>query len=498
MPGPLTPKAIAHEISMNRLWYPLALLIFGLGIYITLDRGSRLEAPSPASTVTGIGSHPLTAEAKAQPPTARFTALKEGFQDPLSVLLLQLILIVLAARICGIVAKGLGQTAVIGEMLAGILLGPSLMGWASPGAFHFLFPDGSLGTLRLLSQIGVCLFMFVVGMELDVTKLRGQARTAVLVSQISILFPYLLGVVSALFLFSSFAAPGTKFLSFALFLGISLSITAFPVLARILAERGLTKTPLGSTALACAAIDDVTAWTILGFVVAIVKAGDLLGAAFTILLVAGFVAGMLFWIKPVLARWIEPVATGPARPGTGLMAGIIVFLFASALTTDLLGIHALFGSFLAGVVMPPRGEFREALKVRLEMFSSVFLLPLFFAFTGLRTQIGSLTEPSAWLICAGLILLATIGKLGGAMLTARMTGVGWTDSFALGALMNTRGLMELVALNIGYDLGILSATIFTMLVIMALVTTALTAPLLSLSDHFRTRNALKGAVGIEA
>jgi Kef-type K+ transport system membrane component KefB len=198
---------------------------------------------------------------------------------------------------------------------------------------------------------------------------------------------------------------------------------------------------------------------------------------------------MVFWIKPRLPGWVGHAVLDGGVPNKGVMAGVLVFLFASALVTDVIGIHALFGAFLAGVVMPRRGEFREVLKERLEHFSSVFLLPLFFAFTGLRTQIGLLNEPSAWLICLGLIILATVGKLGGAMFTARLTGVNWHDSFALGALMNSRGLIELVALNIGYDLGILSPAMFTMLVIMALVTTCLTGPLLSLSEALRDRKA---------
>jgi Kef-type K+ transport system membrane component KefB len=261
------------------------------------------------------------------------------------------------------------------------------------------------------------------------------------------------------------------------------------VLARILQERGLTKTPLGATALACAATDDVTAWTILAFVVAIVKAGNVLSCLLTIAMVVAFVGAMWFLAKPILARRLNRVAE-PGSPSKGLMAGVLIFLFASALLTDLIGIHALFGAFVAGVVMPPHGQFRDSLRVRLEHFSSVFLLPLFFAFTGLRTQVGLINDANGWLICAGLILLATIGKLGGAMIAARLTGVQWVDSFALGALMNTRGLIELIALNIGYDLGILSAPIFAMLVLMALATTGLTGPLLTLADCLRARRAL--------
>jgi Kef-type K+ transport system membrane component KefB len=325
---------------------------------------------------------------------------------------------------------------------------------------------------------------------LNVAELKQQAKTAVVVSQISILFPYLLGVIAALFLFPTLAGSGTKFSVFALFIGISMSITAFPVLARILQERGLTQTPLGSTAIACAATGDVAAWSILAFVVAIAGAQSMLATAFTIGLVVLFVCFMLFWIRPRLPQCFDHISHRSGGAGKGVMVMALVLLFISALMTEMMGIHALFGSFLAGLVMPARGELREFFKVRLENFSVVFLLPLFFAFTGLRTQFGLLNGPNDWLICVGLILVATVGKLGGAMFTARLTGINWIDSFALGALMNTRGLIELIALNIGYDLGILSPRIFAMLVIMTLVTTCMTGPLLSFSEYLRSRKSL--------
>jgi Kef-type K+ transport system membrane component KefB len=478
---------------MNRslLLYPLVLIVFALGMYLAVERGSTL-APSritpPAPRPPSLSMQPSTG---IGPSASLLANLRQNFEDPLTRLFVQLILIVLAARVCGSLMHRCGQPAVIGEMIAGILLGPSLVGWLWPDFFQLVFPPASLGTLRMLSQIGVCLFMFVIGMELDLTQLKQQARTAVFVSQVSILFPYLLGVLGSLWLFPGLAAPGTSFLPFALFIGISMSITAFPVLARILEERGLTKTPLGSTALACAATDDVTAWTVLAFVVAIVKAGGLASSLFSLLLVLLFVAVMLFWIRPRVPRWLGSAALESAAPGKGVMAAVVVFLFACAFITDVIGIHALFGSFLAGIAMPSHGEFRNSLRIRLEHFSSVFLLPLFFAFTGLRTQIGLLQDPAGWLICLGLIGIATCGKLGGSMLAARMTGINWIDSFALGALMNTRGLVELIALNIGYDLGILSPPIFTMLVLMALVTTGMTGPLLTLADHLRSRHALR-------
>jgi Kef-type K+ transport system membrane component KefB len=478
---------------MNKsfLLYPLILIGFALGMYLAVERGSTLPSPRSPLHAPQPQAPAMQPSSGVGPSASLLANLRQNFEDPLTRLFVQLILVVVVARVCGGLARKVGQPAVVGEMIAGILLGPSLVGWLWPGFFQMVFPPTSLGTLRMLSQIGVCLFMFVIGMELDLGQLKHQARTAVLVSQVSILFPYLLGVLAALWLYPTLAAPGTTFLAFALFIGISMSITAFPVLARILEERGLTRTPLGTTALACAATDDVTAWTVLAFVVAIVKAGGLAPALLSIALVVLFVALMLLWVKPRLPGWLGHVAHESGAPSKGVMAGTVVFLFTCALVTDVIGIHALFGSFLAGIAMPSQGELRKSLQVRLEHFSSIFLLPLFFVFTGLRTQMGLLGEPAAWLICLALIAIATVGKLGGSMLASRMTGINWIDSFALGALMNTRGLVELIALNIGYDLGILSPRIFTMLVLTALATTAMTGPLLSLSDHLRARQALR-------
>lgn len=472
----------------------LALVVFGLGLWLAFEQGRKLDGPQASiSTLQSNVASSSTLQG-VEPSSSLFATLRTNLQDPLPRLFLQLILILLVARLAGVLAAKFRQPAVIGEMIAGILLGPSLLGWMSPDAFHFIFPASSLGSLRLFSQIGVCLFMFVVGMELNLTELKQQAKTAALVSQISILFPYLLGVITALFLFPTLAGGGTKFPIFALFIGISLSITAFPVLARILQERGLTQTALGNTAIACAATGDVAAWSILAFVVAIAGAQSMMATAFTIGLVALFVCFMLFWVRPRLPQLFDYVSHRSGTAEKGVMVVALVVLLISALATEMMGIHALFGSFLAGLVMPSRGELREFLRTRMENFSTVFLLPLFFAFTGLRTQVGLLDGANDWLICLGLILVATMGKLGGTMLTARLTGINWIDSFALGALMNTRGLIELIALNIGYDLGILSPRIFAMLVIMTLVTTCMTGPLLSFSDYLRSRRSLATSV----
>ena len=413
--------------------------------------------------------------------TGGFADMRNNLRLPLPHLILQLIVIVLAARVCGSVAQRLGQPAVIGEIAAGVLLGPSLLGWMAPGTSGFLFPTASMPILQLLSQIGVLLFMFVVGVDLEPDYLRGKAQTAIAVSHFSIIIPFTLGVALSLALYTHYAPPGVPFHAFALFCGIAMSITAFPVLARILEERHLTHTPLGSTAITCAAVDDVTAWSILAFVVAITTAG---GAMETLLVIVAlsvtFVIVMIFLGRPVLQRVLDPDRLGDSLSKEH-MAIVLLVLLASALVTEIIGIHALFGAFVAGAIMPVGGTFRAALRVRLESISSVFLLPLFFAYTGLRTQIGLLDTVASWAICLAIIVVATTGKLGGTVLAARWTGLPWRDSVALGALMNTRGLMELIALNVGYDLGILTPQIFAMMVLMALVTTAMTGPLVSLS-----------------
>ncbi len=464
-------------MKQTSAFYLITLLIVGLAIATILHLGSTLplqEAgnPLPSSTVEAIGEN-----GDSQTLTS---ALLLHLHDPLVHLFLQLLVIIAIARLVGYAFTALGQPSVVGEMAAGILLGPSLFGWLAPTAFAFVFPENSLGTLKLLSQVGVCLFMFAVGMELNVGELRKKASTAIVVSHISIIFPYLLGVTLAYFLFTTLAAPGTSFTAFALFMGISMSITAFPVLARILQERGMTRTTLGNTAITCAAVDDVTAWCILAFVVAIARASSLAGSTFNLALVLLFISVMLLGVRRLLPIWLRKNGLEREEPTRGALATVVCIVIGAALCTEVIGVHSLFGAFLAGTIMPDTHRFRQKLALRVENFSSVLLLPLFFAFTGLRTEISLLNDLNGWLLTALIIAVATLGKLGGSAVTARLVGMSWSDSLQLGALMNTRGLMELIALNIGYDLGILSPRIFTMLVIMALATTVLTGPLLTL------------------
>lgn len=404
-------------------------------------------------------------------------------------LILQLIVVIAAARLLGALARRVGQTPVIGEIAAGVMLGPSLLGWMSPATSAFLFPASSMPVLQLLSQIGVLLFMFIVGVELEPRLLRGKARAAIAISHIGIVVPFALGVGLAFALYGGYAPPGVPLKAFALFCGIAMSITAFPVLARILEERRLTHTPIGTLAITCAAFNDVTAWSILAFVVAITTAG---GAAQTMLRIvtmsAAFAAVMFGGVRPLLQRVLDPKKIGDAL-GRPHIAIVLLVLLSSALATELIGIHALFGAFVAGVIMPVDRGFRDALHTRFESVGAVFLLPLFFVFTGLRTEIGLLGDAASWATCLVIILTATAGKLGGTAAAARWTGLGWSDAIALGALMNTRGLMELIALNVGYDLGILTPKIFAMMVLMALVTTAMTGPILSRTYRMRMPNA---------
>ncbi len=394
----------------------------------------------------------------------------------LAILITQLLVVVLATQLVGALATLFRQPFVVGEIAAGLMLGPSLLGHLWPEAYQYVFAADSLDTLRLLSQVGVILFMFTVGLDLDLKHLRHQASTAIAVSHFSIVVPFLLGVGAALALYTRYAPPGVPFHAFALFMGIALSITAFPVLARVLEDRGLVRTPLGSTAIACAAVGDVTAWSLLAVVVTLVTAG---GVGDALARIAGmlllFVGVMALVVRPMLARLFARRGGPLTRSGT---ATVLLMLLGSALLTERIGIHALFGAFLAGVIVPPDEALRRQLRERLESISSVFLLPLFFAFTGLRTQIGLLDDAASWIVCIGIVAIAVTGKLVGSMLAARWSGSSWNDAFTIGALMNTRGLMELVALNVGYDLGIISPRMFTMLVVMAIVTTVMTGPLL--------------------
>ncbi|TGL97508.1 sodium:proton antiporter [Leptospira barantonii] len=479
------------------------LFIISLGFILQFGKDLELKKESYHSSQIEEQKNPQAQKETPKPAQTRpdfldVDAIGKMFsghlKQPLSRLLFQLIVIIIASRVFGKLSTMLGQPSVIGEILAGILLGPSLLGLLFPEGFQLLFPKESLSTLQILSQLGLLLFMFTIGMELDLKILRNQAESAVVISHSSIMFPFLLGAGLAYFIYVPLAPQGVDFIAFCLFMGIGMSITAFPVLARIILEKGLTKTTLGSLALTAAAADDVTAWCVLAIVVTIVNAGSFSSGILMILMSLSYMVVMWKGILPLMRRAGNLYTTKESMTKT-ITASFFLFIFFSAWVTEAIGIHALFGAFLAGVVMPDKKELRSNLVDKIEDFSLTVLLPLFFAFTGLRTKFGLLSSSGLWPIFFVILFVAILGKLGGSAIAARLSGKNWKDSLAIGMLMNTRGLMELIVLNIGYDLGVLSEEIFSMMVLMALTTTVMTGPGLKLVERIFARGEFIGKIG---
>lgn len=464
----------------NLIFYITTIVGFSVAIFWIIEFGKKLEIGKKINLPISHNTNWVEFT----------TTLINNLGHPLSILLAQILIIVLVARLFGWLFKKIGQPTVIGEILAGILLGPSLVGMYFPEFSHVLFPKESMGNLQFLSQIGLIFFMFVVGMELDIKVLKNKANDAVVISHASIVIPFALGMGLAYFVYNEFAAKGTQFISFALFMGIAMSITAFPVLARIVQERGMHKTKLGTLIITCAAADDITAWCILAAVIAIVKAGTFVSALYTICLAVLYVLVMLKVVRPFLSR-IGEISANKTHLNKQIVAIFFILLLFSALATESIGIHALFGAFMAGAIMPESSTFRDIFINKVEDIALILLLPLFFVFTGLRTEIGLLNEGHLWLVTGLIIAVAVIGKFLGSALAAKFVGQSWKDSLIIGALMNTRGLMELIVLNIGYDLGILSKEIFTMLVLMALLTTFMTGPTLDLIEWFFSKKYKK-------
>ncbi|HEV2708999.1 MAG TPA: cation:proton antiporter [Edaphobacter sp.] len=397
----------------------------------------------------------------------------------MTLLLIQMTAVLLTALLCGWVARKLGQARVIGEIVGGILIGPSVFGRMAPHASAMLFPQSSFGSFEILSTIGLILFLFLIGSELDYEHLRKQRGTAVLASGMSILFPFIMAAVVAHSLRIRFAPDGIGKIPFVLFLGISMSITAFPVLARILEERRLQSTPLGTTALMCAAVDDVCAWMLLAVALTLIPhSGETMALPYRLLLLCGYLVVMLGVVRP-LGNWFvrRQDSVGFSYELLGIIVAVVL---ASAAATEAIGVHPLFGAFLAGVCFPRIKSWQTAIRTRLDTIVSVLLLPLFFALTGMRTRLDLLSGGRIW-FWTGVVLVAAIaGKMGGAVLAARWTGQSWQNAMALGALLNTRGLVELIVLNIAYNAHVFSPTLFTMLVVMALITTMVTTPVLNL------------------
>jgi Kef-type K+ transport system membrane component KefB len=444
--------------------YILTILVFGSAIAGLLWHGSG------------------TAVELAAPPPSNTNSTDIGKWGGLPLLLLQLSLIIGFIKLFSSLFRRFGQPRVIVEILAGIALGPSILGYLSPELLSFLFPSSSRPILSTLAQLGLVLFMFVVGLHIDTQRMRKQAQTAVFISHTAIIFPFFLGVFAALFLYPEFAQPHIHFIPFALFMGIAMSITAFPVLARIITERQLLNAPVGSLALTVAALDDVTAWCILAIVVAIAQSGPVWQSALAVLLTILYIIFMFYAVRPFIHWWLARhyQRLAPDRDKTWMTITILLILL-SSLATELIGIHALFGAFLAGVIMPRIDMIRERATERIEYVSELVLLPLFFALVGLHTRIDLLNDWHAWLICAWITALAIIGKVLGGALAARWSGdLRWKDAWLLGILLNTRGLMEIIVLTIGLQTGILSSEIYTIMVLMALITTIMTGPLVAL------------------
>jgi Kef-type K+ transport system membrane component KefB len=442
----------------------VAMLLTGVAIVLLVSRyGETLVAPPPAAPAAAVG---------AAAPAASNVVLH---------VLLTLTAVMITGRFLGALLRSVGQPPVIGEVLAGILLGPSLVGRLAPGLSAYILPPEVAPFLNVVAQLGVILYMFLVGLELNGEMLRGRAHSTVAISHASIVTPFVLGSLLALQLYTRFSNSNVSFTSFALFMGVAMSITAFPVLARILSDRGMTRTPLGAVALTCAAADDVTAWCLLALVVGVAEA-RMQDAVAVVALTLAFIATMWLAIRPLVVRLVS--RTGGGAPTQNHVAVTLAGLLLAALATERIGIHAVFGAFVFGVVIPHDSRLAGALKGKLEDLVTILLLPAFFAFTGMRTQIGLLSQPSEWLFCGAIIVVATAGKFGGTLAAARLTGMDWRHAAGLGILMNTRGLMELIVLNIGLDLGVISPRLFTMMVLMALATTIATTPVLQLLGSF--------------
>jgi Kef-type K+ transport system membrane component KefB len=394
----------------------------------------------------------------------------------LAQVLLALVVILVVARALGAGFRLLDQPRVIGEMIAGILLGPSLLGRILPGLSAYVFPSTTLPLLSLIAQIGVILYMFLVGLRLDTKLLRRDLGTSIAISQASIVAPFLLGAALALWLYPVLSTSSVSFTEFALFMAVAMSVTAFPVLARILTDRQMETSRIGTIALASAAAGDVTAWCLLALVVSVARA-RLGQGVLTVALTVGFVAVIFYLVRPAIRSLAARRRPGSAVPPDAIVVLCVAVLLA-ALATERIGIHGLFGAFLIGVVVPHDSPLAGDVRGMLEGPVALFLLPVFFAFTGLRTQIDLVHGYREWFICILIVVVASAGKFGGSFIAARVTGSDWRQAACLGVLMNTRGLMELIVLNVGLDLGVISPTLFTMLVLMAVVTTVATTPIL--------------------
>ncbi|MEQ1602550.1 MAG: cation:proton antiporter [Methylophilaceae bacterium] len=394
--------------------------------------------------------------------------------------LLQLTVIVLAARIGGEIALRVGQSAVVGEIVLGILLGPSLFGLLAPNLFQYVFHSGSPEPMQMLSQIGLVLLMFQIGLEFDFSHLseRRNRKIMLWVAVASLIAPFALGYgigrISAPAL-----SPGAHPVASALFIATAFSITALPILGRIMMEFDMTRTAIGVIAISAAAINDVIGWLLLALVTTLTLTNfDAPSFALKVALVLLFFAVSWFAVRPLMKHILHRFDAKSGVLDNNLLGIVLAAIFLSAMTTYQLGIFAIFGGFMMGVLLHDEHAFVKTWRTRISPFVMVFFLPIFFTYTGLRTNIGSLDSAAAWGWCALIVFLATLGKFGGAYLAARLAGMNHMQAKILGIMMNTRALMELIVINVGYDLGVISQQMFTILVIMAVFSTIITSPCL--------------------
>ncbi|MEO8117927.1 MAG: cation:proton antiporter, partial [Rhodoferax sp.] len=368
--------------------------------------------------------------------------------------LLQLTVIVLAARIGGGIALRIGQSMVVGEIVIGILLGPSLFGLLAPDVFQYVFHSGAPEPMQMLSQIGLVLLMFQIGLEFDFSHLsaRRNRRAVMWIASFSLVAPFVLGFVVGQ-ASASTLSPGAHPLGTALFVATAFSITALPILGRIMMEFNMTRTPIGVIAISAAAINDVIGWLLLALITTLTLSNfDAPSFALKVALVLGFFLASWFLVRPVMKRILHHCDAHSGALSHNLLGIVLAAIFLSAMTTYQLGIFAIFGGFMMGVLLHDEHAFVRAWTTRISPFVMVFFLPIFFTYTGLRTNIGSLDTVAAWGWCALIIFLATLGKYGGAYLAARAAGMGHDEGKVMGIMMNTRALMELIVINVGYDL----------------------------------------------
>jgi Kef-type K+ transport system membrane component KefB len=396
--------------------------------------------------------------------------------------LMQLVLILLAARVGGSLALRLGQARVVGEIVVGLLLGPSLFGALAPDAFHYVFHSVSAAPVTIMSQIGLILLMFQIGLDFDFSHLKEKenSRAVLLVAAFGLVVPFVLGLAVG-HLSHDMLAPAVNPLGYSLFLATALSITAVPILGRIMMEFDLTRTPMGVITITSAAINDVVGWITLAAVTALTLSAFSLSGMLLNLGQLALYAAFCWWVlRPVLRRLLARFASHSDNLPQSLLAILLAVIFLSAMTTYKMGIFAIFGGFMLGVLLHDEHAFVNAWKTKISDFVTVFFLPIFFTYTGLRTNIGALDSLALWQWCLAILAAATLGKFGGCYLGARLAGRAPTESRIIAMMMNTRALMELIVINVGYDLGVIPASVFTMLVIMAVVSTLVTAPALRL------------------